>query len=66
MKVGPDPGPKPDWRDASFYRTLSGIDRAGLMWEWLRRDREYIAWYAEASAVTRASAAPALWGLHFR
>ena len=27
-----------DWRDAQTYRRLHAIDRAGLMWEWLRRD----------------------------
>lgn len=49
---------------------LLGIDRAGLMWEWLRRDPDYIAWYARASAVTRGSGDdgtcdPATWGCTF-
>ncbi|MGH6616432.1 transcriptional regulator domain-containing protein [Sphingomonas sp.] len=59
-----------NWRDAARYRSLAGIDRAGLMWEWLRRDPDYIAWYARASDVTRGVGAmppDALsWGLHFR
>lgn len=46
-----DGGPA-DWRDSGLYRRLARIDRAGLMWEWLRRDPGYIAWYARASAVT--------------
>ena len=41
------------------------------MWEWLRRDPGYIAWYVRASAATRgsggaASIEPVQWGLHFR
>ncbi|WP_369405256.1 transcriptional regulator domain-containing protein [Sphingomonas pruni] len=40
------------------------------MWEWLRRDPGYIAWYARASEVTRGvDALPRgalAWGLHFR
>lgn len=60
-----------DWRDARPYERLRGIDRAGLMWEWLRRDPEYVAWYVRASRATRGSAMPAeldaeQWGLHFR
>lgn len=59
----------PDWRDAEPYRRLHGIDRAGLMWEWLRRDAGYVAWYASATAVTRGAGVPAdasRWGVHFR
>ncbi len=58
-----------DWRDPEPYALLAGIDRAGLMWEFLRRDPDYIAWYALASSVTRGPARredPARWGLHFR
>ncbi|WP_424141287.1 transcriptional regulator domain-containing protein [Sphingosinicella ginsenosidimutans] len=58
------------WRDGRRYSGLRGIDRAGLMWEWLRRDPGYIAWYARASEATRGHAAteiePVQWGLHFR
>lgn len=50
-----------------IYAQLGGIDRAGLMWEWLRRDPDYIAWYAKASSSTRGPAPdPRIWGLHFR
>jgi hypothetical protein len=57
----------PDWRDAGPYRALARGDRAGLMWEWVRRDAGYIAWHAKASAVTRGVAPePRAWGLHFR
>jgi len=60
-------GPAPeDWRNPAPYAELRGIDRAGLMWEWLRRDPAYVAWHATASRVTRGSADPAGWGLHFR
>ncbi len=58
-------GERPDWRDAAAYRRLVGVDRAGLMWEWLRRDPDYIAWHARASRVTRGAEVPR-WGLHFR
>ncbi|WP_409372108.1 transcriptional regulator domain-containing protein [Sphingobium chlorophenolicum] len=36
------------------------------MWEWLRRDPDYIAWYATASHATRGSGLARQWGLHFR
>jgi hypothetical protein len=61
-----------DWHDAAAYRHLEAIDRAGLMWEWLRRDSGYIAWQAQASAVTGGLAPcqpdrdPLRWGVHFR
>src|SRR3546814_1849737 len=62
-----------DWRDPQFYARLGGIDRAGLMWEWLRRDADYIAWHTRASSATRGVDAgsaidsdPTQWGLHFR
>ena len=67
----PDQGAE-RWRDERGYTRLREIDRAGLMWEWLRRDPDYIAWYARASQATRGSlnAGPAIepiqWGLHFR
>ncbi|WP_176591873.1 transcriptional regulator domain-containing protein [Sphingobium sp. EM0848] len=60
-----DPAPE-NWRDPGPYAALHGIDRAGLMWEWLRRDQDYVAWYAQASRMTRGTADPAHWGLHFR
>lgn len=59
-----------DWRDPRPYSQLRGIDRAGLMWEWLRRDTDYIAWYARASKITGGPVGSprdlAQWGLHFR
>jgi hypothetical protein len=62
--------PSFDWRDPLPYARLRGIDRAGLMWEWLRRDRAYIAWHMRATTVTGAAGLPASdlrqWGLHFR
>lgn len=54
-----------DWRDPHPYEKLCNIDRAGLMWEWLRRDADYVDWYAQASTATRATGTPAWWGLHF-
>ncbi len=54
------------WQNGDSYRDLLDIDRAGLMWEWLRRDRDYIAWHAKASRVTRVPADTCCkWGLHF-
>jgi hypothetical protein len=58
-------GTRPAWRNGSAYDALRRIDRAGLMWEWLRRDEDYIAWYARASAATRATEAPSRWGCTF-
>ena len=55
-----------DWRNPAAYAVLRRIDRAGLMWEWLRRDPGYIAWHAQASQITRGPAHSADWGLHFR
>jgi hypothetical protein len=39
------------------------------MWEWLRRDPGYVAWYTRASTATRGATSDesaARWGLHFR
>lgn len=63
------PPSRPDWRDPAPYRRLSGIDRAGMRWEWLRRDPAYVAWYTSASKATRDQPGAAdrlTWGLHFR
>jgi len=65
----PGPGTPPDWRDPAPYARLKGIDRAGVMWEWLRRDPDYVAWYTSASRATQDHGGerdPLLWGLHFR
>ncbi len=67
----------PDWRDAAAYQALIGIDRAGLAWEWLRRDpayRQAAGGRQTTIEVDRAGAFPILaqdavaaaWGLHFR
>lgn len=37
----------PDWHNPAPYTALVGIDRAGLMWEWLRRDPAYRSGFAE-------------------
>ena len=67
MSVPTGGQPSPDWRDAAGYARLRGIDRAGLMWEWVRRDPDYIAWHVRASSVTRGvRPEPLAWGLHFR
>ncbi len=59
--------PGSDWRNAAPYDALAGLDRAGIMWEWLRRDPDYVAWHVQASTATRGvRPAPLLWGLHFR
>ena len=66
----------PDWRDPIPYDLLSRADRAGIMWEWLRRDRAYRIWHhglavaasVAANGVIRLeeTAGAAAWGLHFR
>ncbi|WP_371128262.1 transcriptional regulator domain-containing protein [Sphingomonas sp. NFR15] len=64
-RYGP-PRPGFDWRDPRPYSSLRGIDRAGLMWEWLRRDPCYVGWYTRASTATRGADDAMPWGLHFR
>ena len=32
-----------NWLDPAPYKELTSVDRAGLMWEWLRRNPEYRA-----------------------
>ncbi len=59
----------PNWRDPAIYRELARLDRAALMWEWLRRDPAYVRWYACASEATRGGQSGEVtrkWGLHFR
>jgi len=63
--------PPVDWRDGAQYRALLGIDRAGLAWEWLRRDPAYIACAVRRPPVAgdrdliREDPAALPWGLHF-
>ena len=71
------PNGLPDWLDPRPYEALNGIDRAGLMWEWLRRDPAYCAasgqmdrTISEVRNGFRVIQAPddhfaASWGLHF-
>ena len=74
--------PTDNWLDPEQYRALAGIDRAGLMWEWLRRDPEYrlsqqlsrhqatpivTQSHGSLKIITLTSAVNAnQWGLHFR
>lgn len=56
-----------DWTTTASYDHLRGADRAALMWEWLRRDPGYCAWFVSASRATGGNPDPAFeWGLHFR
>ena len=70
--------PTENWLDPEPYRALADIDRAGLMWEWLRRDPEYRLSQHQAKPIAPQSRSglkiitltPAVnanqWGLHFR
>lgn len=42
----------PDGARRADYAYLADLDRAGMMWEWLRRDPHYAAWYIKASTAT--------------
>jgi hypothetical protein len=42
----PAPPTTSDFHHGNDYHDLSGSDRAGIMWEWLRRDLAYQDWYA--------------------
>lgn len=67
-----------DWQNPHAYQALAQMDRAGLMWEWLRRDPAYRAVSgsvppvaAEAvdgiEVIKLSKPSRALrWGLHFR
>jgi hypothetical protein len=57
----------PHWRNGEAYARLAQTDRAGLMWEWLRRDTGYVDWHVQASRTTGGTPGePLKWGLHFR
>jgi hypothetical protein len=74
MELATDP--PHDWRNAAAYRALLDIDRAGIAWEWLRRDPSYIAFSREhlpdaglrsaRGMFVRTEANALRWGLHFR
>ncbi|WP_116091793.1 DNA -binding domain-containing protein [Sphingomonas crusticola] len=56
----------PDGTRLADYEYLRELDRAGLMWEWLRRDPAYTIWYLRASTATRGTMpAPSRWRLAF-
>ena len=66
-----------NWLDPAPYEALTGIDRAGLMWEWLRRDPKYrtasdkieptVLEIRDGFKIIRqpADSCAANWGLHF-
>lgn len=59
---------RPDWRSPSDYENLRQLDRAGLAWEFLRRDPEYQKDFARTFDATsrEAIAIAERWGLCFR
>lgn len=60
-------GPSLDWLNEAAYQQLDGIDRAGIMWEWLRRDARYVNWHRRTVNPRLAQSSDATqWGLHFR
>jgi len=60
---------RPDWRSASAYEYLQELNSAGIAWEFLRRNAEYCADYANPefrAALDAGSAGPERrWGLTF-
>lgn len=59
---------KPDWRSPSNYHYLENLDRAGLSWEFLRRNQEYRKDFVRILDATarEATAIARRWGLCFR
>ena len=62
---------KPDWRSSSTAEALNQLDRAGLAWEFLRRNPEYQGDYGNlpphAEETDPATIATGVrWGLCFR
>lgn len=59
---------RPDWRILSDYDYLNQLDRAGLAWEFLRRNPEYRKDFAKIIDVTSPDAMVIAerWGLCFR
>ena len=67
-----------NWHDPAAYQYLAQMDRAGLMWEWLRRDAAYRSLSGSIAPISfeyldglRLIKLPAIssalrWGLHFR
>ena len=67
-------GPQQDWRSPQFEEQLSRLDRGGVTFEFLRRNKQYRQDYATAltevaaGGATRAEAIARLsrrWGLAF-
>lgn len=69
--------PAPDWQNPKCYTAVSEVDRAGLAWEFVRRDPQYRDIVMTEETVDAVSAAgvtilpddpPPLdsWGLSFR
>ena len=59
---------KPDWRQASAY-DLNQLDRAGLAWEFLRRNPQYRRECEQLTAEASRDVLAAIgehWGLQFR
>ncbi len=59
---------RPDWRSPSNYDYLEQLDRAGMAWEFLRRNREYRKDFVRILDATarEATAIAERWGLSFR
>ena len=59
---------RPDWRSPSDYEYLKQLDRAGLSWEFLRRNPEYQKDFARIveATIRDAIALAERWGLCFR
>jgi hypothetical protein len=59
-----------DWRSPSAYAYLRDLNSGGTAWEYLRRNREYCADYADprfrATLETGIAGPERRWGLRFR
>jgi hypothetical protein len=68
--------PPCDWQDSSHYHYVADLDRAGLAWEFVRRDPAYRAAVVRLGRVTDQTGSAYLlsdglsdalpWGLSFR
>lgn len=68
--------PAADWQNASLYEPLTALDRAGLAWEFVRRDPAYRATIVRLGAVSARTGGVEIvppgfpgadpWGLSFR
>ena len=55
---------RPDWRLPNHYENLRPLDRAGMAWEFLRRNPKYKKDFSRA--VEGSDAIARRWGLCFR